>query len=124
MKRSKQNSGFTLIELMIVVAIIGILSLVAIPNYISYKKKGYDAVAMADAKNFYLMAISSAEGEKDITYNASNLPEDLTVSTTIQGSFIYKAESGDVESTITFKHPKGKNTYSLDKEGKIKIVSN
>ena len=48
--RKTNQKGFTLIELMIVIAIIGILAAIAIPNFISYRNKSYCSAAVNDAK--------------------------------------------------------------------------
>jgi general secretion pathway protein G len=48
MQRTRQEDGFTLIELMIVMAIIGLLSLIAIPSYIHAVRKAKEAVLRED----------------------------------------------------------------------------
>ena len=57
--RAKGQKGFTLIELMIVIAIIGILAAIAIPQFTAYKKRGYLATVISDAKNMQTAAAAA-----------------------------------------------------------------
>lgn len=51
-KMNYHQSGFTLIEIMIVVAIIGILAAIAIPQFTVYQRRSYNSAATSDVVNF------------------------------------------------------------------------
>ncbi|MGQ7242433.1 pilin [Salinicola sp. V024] len=64
---SHRQSGFTLIELMIVVAIIGILAAIAIPQYQNYVARSQAASALATLRSVVTQAELSVISGKEIT---------------------------------------------------------
>ena len=48
---SSLQNGFTIIELLIIIAIIGLLATIAIPQFITYRSKGIDSQIKSDLRN-------------------------------------------------------------------------
>jgi type IV pilus assembly protein PilA len=80
-KQLKGQKGFTLIELMIVVAIIGILAAIAIPNFLAYQARAKQSEAKTNLGGIYTSQVGYFGEFNDFQSNFSTLGFQIAGST-------------------------------------------
>lgn len=119
----EKEQGFTLIELMVVVAIIGILSLIAIPAYQNYAKKSSEVACLAETKAFsdkLFIDINSGVEAFDKT-SLPQLFESINPTASACGELTYKAEVSTDNPVTTLVNIIGTIKNPVDKD-KNKVV--
>ncbi len=109
--KKKDEKGFTLIELMIVIAIIGILAAIAIPQFSAYRVRAFNSSAQSDLRN-----CATAQEAYYVDNQAYGAHGDLEALNT--GENVVLGSSGDADTFIvTAYHNSGDKTYTLTGPG-------
>lgn len=103
MKRNQQ--GFTLIELMIVVAIIAILAAIAIPLYLNYtaQAEGSEATTLMDGAKTAVVSYYNETG----AFPGSNASAGLANAASINGKYVSNVNITNGVIVATFKNATG-----------------
>jgi len=100
--QARNQKGFTLIELMIVVAIIGILAAIAIPAYQDYIVRSKVSEGLSLASNAKTAVSESYQVSG--SFPATNKPAGLPTATDIKGEYVASVTNANGMITVAFNN--------------------
>lgn len=111
------QKGFTLIELMIVIAIVGVLAVVALPAYQDYTARAQmsEALTLAEGQKSAVVEYYSDKG----TFPASNADAGIAAASTITGKYVKSVSVSSVSGTV----PTANITATMKSSGVNKDIS-